>query len=78
MSSEPGKVLIHIQGPLPEEPGGGAETSDRVCQTLHEMALGSDIIRTFMQQHGGDYRQERLPGGIVRFELSFPQALVGA
>jgi PAS domain S-box-containing protein len=78
LSSEPGKVLIHIQGPLPEEPGGGAETSDRVCQTLHEMALGSDIIRTFMQQHGGDYRQERLPGGIVRFELSFPQALVGA
>jgi hypothetical protein len=42
------------------------------------MALGSGVIRTFVEQHGGTYRQERLLDGKVRFELSFPQALVGA
>ncbi|HKD08301.1 MAG TPA: GAF domain-containing protein [Bryobacteraceae bacterium] len=78
LSSVSERVLIHIQGPFPEQPEGSEETSERVCQTLHEMALGSDIIRTFMQQHGASYRQERLPGGKVRFELSFPQALVRA
>lgn len=78
LSSVSGRVLIHIQGPFPQEPDSGAEAPERVCQTLHEMALGSEVIRTFLGQHGGTYRQERLPGGKVRFELSFPQALVGA
>ena len=78
LSSVSGRVLIHIQGPFPQEPDSGEEAPERVCQTLHEMALGSDVIRTFLQQHGGTYRQEQLPGGKVRFELSFPQALIGA
>jgi PAS domain S-box-containing protein len=78
LSSVSGRVLIHIQGPFPQEPDSGADAPERVCQTLHEMALGSGVIRTFVEQHGGAYRQERLLDGKVRFELSFPQALVGA
>ena len=36
------------------------------------MSLGAEIIGKLMQQHGGEFRQEALPGNRVRFQLGFP------
>jgi PAS domain S-box-containing protein len=74
LSSAAGRLLIHIQGFFPPEPTGsaGGEPPETVCQTIHEMALGADIIGDFMQRHGGSFRQETMTNNIVRFQLDFP------
>jgi signal transduction histidine kinase len=72
------RVLIEIQGPLPPKPrwGDGERSDDAVpeavCRAIHEMSLGAEIIGKLMQQHGGEFRQEALPGNRVRFQLGFP------
>jgi PAS domain S-box-containing protein len=74
LSSAAGRLLIHIQGFFPPEPTGNAdcERPETVCQTIHEMALGADIIGDFMKRHGGSFRQETMTNNIVRFQLDFP------
>jgi hypothetical protein len=76
------RVLIDIQGPFPPDPGccvgerfGGA-APETVCQAIHEMALGAEIIAKLMEQHGGVFRQEAVPDDKVRFQLDFPQQKV--
>jgi PAS domain S-box-containing protein len=80
LSSAADRLLIHIQGFFPPEPTGNAdgEPPETVCQTIHEMALGADIIGDFMQRHGGSFRQETMTNNIVRFQLDFPLERVEA
>jgi len=79
-----GNMWIDIQGPFPPEPecGTGEHPGDvapeAVCQAIHEMSLGAEIIGKLMQQHGGSFQQEMLAGDKVRFQLTFPLANVEA
>ncbi len=78
------RLLIDIQGPFPPEPGCGGDerfgdaAPEAVCQAIHEMSLGAEIIGKLMRRHGGEFRQEALPADRVRFQLDFPLQQVGA
>jgi PAS domain S-box-containing protein len=71
-------LLIEIEGPFPPEPvcdideqfGGAAP--EAICQAIHEMSLGSEVIEKLMERHGGAFRREDLPEDKVRFQLDFP------
>jgi PAS domain S-box-containing protein len=84
LASAAGRLLIDIQGPFPPDPacGGGDRFDDAapeaVCQAIHEMSLGGEIIGKLMQQHGGSFRQDAMPDDCVRFRLDFPLEQVRA
>ena len=79
VASRDQRLLIDIEGPFPPEPAcvpAPGTTPEMLCETVHEMALGSTVIETFMQQHSGSFRKETTAGGDIRFRLDFPLASV--
>jgi hypothetical protein len=68
-------VVAEFDGFFPSMDAGPAEDQalrGKLCVTLAEMALGEKIIKSFMDRHGGVFRQSSHEGTRLGFSIELP------
>jgi K+-sensing histidine kinase KdpD len=64
-----GAVDIRIMGFVPADASGAP---DGIARTRAEVALGITILRRFIEQHGGTYRQKTTADSATEFRIRLP------